>query len=442
MRSIWSADRILALLAAASLEGAWLTLVYIGLQWWAGNRELDLGIGQFALGAVVGILLARRIRGLSRWLYATAVIVVAVLVGATGAWLEGSAPTSFGDIAAALVGHPAAWILGVAILRGTGHGDPDDESTVAERVLNRGVPGLVAFWIVASLSGLASSASLEGMAFAATLTFLSAGLLSLGLARLTDLEVEAVHPARRQWLALLLGISALLLVVGVPLAAVLGLPFGTALAGIAGPLAPLLGALLTVAAVPAGLLLEGLVHLVGALGIGRATLPPVPIASAEASAAARVLPSGPPPDLSWLLWIAIAIVTALIILAVAAMLRRPELDQGATTAREVREAERIEVGPLPQLPRIRMPRIWRRPPTSAIEAYRLVLASLVGREDERRLGETPREHAARAAGERFGPSLTRLAADYQLSALAGRQLSAAEERRAVARWRRITRELR
>jgi hypothetical protein len=235
MRLTWSADRALAVVAAASLEGAWLTLLYVLIQWWAGQRDLPLGIGHFAVGAGVGILLARRLgRWSPRW-FASAVIATSVAVGGLGVWLAVAPSMTLVDLGSAVARHPGGWLLGIAVLRGTAHGEPDDESIVAERLLGRGVPGLAAFWIVAAISGLARATQFELVAFAATLTFVTAALVSLGLGRLSDLDVEAADPAPTRWLGLLLGVCVLFLAVGIPLAAVLGLPVQTALAGVAVP---------------------------------------------------------------------------------------------------------------------------------------------------------------------------------------------------------------
>jgi len=48
MPSTWSAERALALLAAASLEGAWITLLYVAFQWPTAHHILHLGIGHLA----------------------------------------------------------------------------------------------------------------------------------------------------------------------------------------------------------------------------------------------------------------------------------------------------------------------------------------------------------------------------------------------------------
>jgi hypothetical protein len=71
-----------------------------------------------------------------------------------------------------------------------------------------------------------------------------------------------------------------------------------------------------------------------------------------------------------------------------------------------------------------------------------VIRDLGGDEDLRRLAdETPSEHTRRlralGAGLRFGQALDLLAADYELARFGDRTLSAGENRRALARWRRV-----
>jgi hypothetical protein len=438
MRSTWSAERVIALLAGASLEGAWLTLLYLAFQWLTANHVVHLGIGSFAASAVVGALLARRIRHWPRQAYTLSVIAAAILAGVVGAWLAVAPHVAPGEVAIALVRHPGGWLLGLGILRGTAHGDWADETSVAELVLDRGMVGLVAFWVLATMSGMVHAAAFESAGFAATLTFVSAGLLALGLARLTDLDVQAMDPGRTRWLLLLLGVSVLVLVVGIPLAAVLGLPLGAALAGIVGPLGPLVVALIAILAVPAGLLLGWLAALFPRWNGQPEPIPSIgqPFASA---AGQQVLPPGAAPDLTWLLWLAAAVGAALALAAMVALVRRPDIQEASRSTDEVREAEPFEVGLRLRLPRLRVPHLWRRPPADAIEAYRLALDSLVGRDEARHPGETPREHAERVREFWIGVSLGRLAVDYQLGAFAGRPLTDAEERRALARWRRISR---
>ena len=437
MPSTWSAERALALLAAASLEGAWITLLYVAFQWPTLHHILHLGIGHLAAGVLVGAVLARLIRQWPQRAYAAAIIAASIVAAGVGAWLAIAPDLRAGEVVTGVLVNPGGWLLGLALLRGTAHADSTAEAEVAQRVLDRGMIGLVAFWVVATASDLVHNQTFATAAFAATLTFVSAGLLSLGLGRLSDLEVEA-STARPRWIALLLGVSGLVLVVGIPLAAVLGLPVESALAGIVGPLAPLVAAFFILLAVPIGLLLEAFAALLSSLPHGH-PLPSVAPALASAASHHAVSSGSSTPNLTWLIWVGAVAGVVLALAVIAWFVRRPEIVIAAEPAEEVREAEPIEVGFGLRLPRLRLGRRWRRSPRNAIEAYRYTLDSLVGREEARGAGETPREHAARLRTMDIGPSLGRLAADYQLSALAGRTLNDAEQRRALDRWRRITR---
>ncbi len=440
MRSTWPADRVLAVLAAVSLEAAWLTLAYVGLQWLAGVPEQHLSIAHFAVAAGVGLLLARNLPDWSSRSYSVDLIGVAVLAGVIGTWLAVAPAVTMNGVALALARNPGGWLLGIAVLRGSAHAELDDEARVVERILELGVPGLVIFWVAATLSGLADASEPASAAFSATLAFISTGLLGLGLGRLADLEVEVIdRVARRRWLVLLLGVSGLVLAIGVPLAALAGLPLGTAVTGAAGPLGVVVIVLAVVVTAPFALLLELLSRLGLRLGghLG-------PLSTPGVSATGTSAPGSPPPPLAaapeaWLTWIAVVAGAILLLLLVASFLRRPALAGPRRTGVEVREREPIVVGRLPRLPRLRLRRPWRRAPRDAVEAYRRALDELAGSEDGRRRGETPREHAARVAGAEIGPSVRRLAADYQLAALAGRHLTDAEERRALAHWRRLRR---
>ncbi len=440
MRSSWSADRLLALLAAASLEAAWLTLAYLALQWLAGSGQQYLGIAHLAVAAIAGLLLGRVLRGRPRSVYAGALVAVAILAAIVGIWLAAAPRLSPSTLVAATKANPAGWLLGIGVLRGSTHAALDDEAGHVERFLNAGLAALAVFWLFASTSGLTGAETFRSTAFAATLTSVSAGLLSLGLARLTELRVEGVdRAARRRWLIMLVAVSGAVLAIGIPLAALLGVPVSAALAGIAGPLAPVVLLLIALIVVPLGLLAELLHRLLPPMaGAPFPSLGPVPGTGAPSSGPA---PTGFMLDLSWVIWVILAVAAALALLWVASLLRRPVLGDEPDKDAEVRESEPIGDGLLPRLPRlqIRLRRPRRLVPRTAPEAYRLALALLVGRDEERRAGETPREHAHRIALTAVGPSIGSLAADYQLSAFAGRSLTAAEERRAVDRWRRVER---
>jgi Domain of unknown function (DUF4129) len=438
MRSTWSAERVVTFLAIASVEGAWLTLAYLALQQLAGDGQLHLGIVHFAIAVGGGLLLARRLRAATEDGYASALIGIALLVGLAGVWLAHPV-ASLSGLGAAIGTTPGGPPLVGGVLGDTTHAELEEEAGDAERFLANGMIGLGAFWVIASAAGMTRDAALSAAAFAATLTFVSAALLSIGLARLAELKVEAVdRAARRRWIAMLFGVSILLLVLGIPLAAILGVPVSTALAGIAGPLGPLLLFVATVLAVPLLFLLSLLWGLLPPLG--HLPLPsPGPSGSGSGAGQLHLVPSpGPGLDLMWLVWIIGIAAAALAVHMLRRLLIRPRADSTAEVRAEVREAEPIGAL-LPHLPRIRFrrPRPFHGTPRTAAEAYRFSVAALEGSDAERRPGETPREHARRIAATDAGQGVGRLAVDYQLVAFAGHPLTSLEERRAVARWRTI-----
>jgi hypothetical protein len=432
MRSTWSAESVLAMLAAASVEASALTLTYLAVNWLSGRLEIHLGIPSFAVAVAIGLFLARRLRRSTWERYLVAVPVTSVLVGAVGAWLaEVSAGAPADPLS--LLRSSGPWLLGVAVLRGTAHAELDDEGYTVERILRIGVPGLVAFWIIGALSRLTVDPGYTAAAFTATLTFVSSALLALGLARLAELEVESIdQAARRRWLALLIGISTVLVVVGIPLARLLEVPLGTAILGATGPLAPLIIVVFSLLAVPILIIASAVSSVIGPVDFHLDLSALLNRGSGSSS---------PSADLTTVLaWVFVAIVIfdlVAVIVVVAAVLRRRRRRRRGSGA-EVRESERVALRPILHLPRLHLRRRWKTP-EDAVEAYRLALVALAGRDEGRRSGETPREHAARIRGSAVGPSVGRLAADYQLRALGGRRLTDAEERRAQGRWGRISR---
>jgi hypothetical protein len=108
---------------------------------------------------------------------------------------------------------------------------------------------------------------------------------------------------------------------------------------------------------------------------------------------------------------------------------------------EVRTIDRGS-GREPRAPRpLRLP--FRRSPSDAVAAYRALLGDLDERPPVRRdPAETPAEHARRMRDRGFaGLSLDLLAADYALARFGDVPLTERENRRAIARWRGLRRQL-
>ena len=433
MRSTWSVETVLAVLAAASVEAAALTLAYLAVNWFSGRVEIHLGVPAFAVSVVLGLVLARRLRHASWERYLLVLPGAAILAGAVGGWLAEATAGAPADPLSVL-GNAGPWLLGIGVLRGTAHAELDDEAYTVDRLLRIGMPGLAAFWIVAAAGGLPGNAEYTATAFGATLTFVSSALLALGLGRLGELRVEAIdQAARRRWLALLFGVSGLVLVVGLPLAAVLEVPLVTVLAGASGPIATVLVLVFVALAAPIIVILSAIIDWIGPLNFGL-SIPAIHIATGNGS-------SVPPDVLTVVAWVigVIAAADLLAILVVLAAVLRRRRKRRLAGAPELREAEPVGIGLAFRIPRLRPHRRPGGTPGNAVDAYRLALALLAGRDEGRRAGETPREHATRIRATEVGPSVGRLAADYQLAALGGRRLSSAEEHRAHDRWRRIRR---
>ena len=121
--------------------------------------------------------------------------------------------------------HPGGILLGLAVLRGTAHVTPDDDERIAEIALGPGLAAIAAIWVVLTLSGGGHQPATLDAAFAATVTFVAAGLLSMGLARSAGLrDSGAVGAERRTWVGVLVAVMAGMLAVAIPLALIVGVP--------------------------------------------------------------------------------------------------------------------------------------------------------------------------------------------------------------------------
>lgn len=437
MRSSWSAERVLAVLAAASVEAAGLTLADLGIGWLGGRPESSIGVPAFAAAVLVGLAVARRLRRATWERYLLVMPAAAVLVGLVGGWLA-RAIAGAPDDPVAILATPATWLLGVGVLRGSAHAELDDEAYTLDRLLRIGMPGVAVFWILAAASGLPADPGATATAFGATLTFVSSALLGLGLGRLRELRVETMdQAARARWLALLFGVSGLVFLVGIPLAALLEVPLATVLAGASGPIGTLIVLVFVTLATPVILVLSAIADAIGPVVIHL----DIPAFRVTGSGDGTGVPDGVVTVVVTVLGLLAAIDLLAVLIVVTAMLRRRRRRR-ASDALEVREAEPISLGLPVHLPHLRGRRPRIGTPANAVEAYRFALAALAGGDSERRLGETPREHATRVRGTEVGPSLARLAADYQLAALGGRRLTDREERRAQARWQQVRRSTR
>ena len=277
-----------------------------------------------------------------------------------------------------------------------------------------------------------------GAASVATVTFVTAGLSSIGLARLADLRGAGVRGAdRRIWDGVLIGVIVGLLVIALPLAMILGIPFGGAVRSAA----EVVAGVLVIAATPfifVGALLGQALYLfiVFLRGLAGGTMsdPGVPVGGPLLDLPGVLGPASQNGLALGVIPLVVAIVIAFVLIRM--LVRRSRRAVVHSTPVEVREFERPTGMRLPR-PRLPTPR-RQATPRSASEAYVASLDLLAQWPEVRRLpSETPAEHARRVRGVGVGPSLSRLAADYALVEFGRRPLTPLEHRRAIERWRRI-----
>ena len=433
------ADRALAAAAACGLEAAWIFLLYIVVASLAAAGEPPLSIGTFGLAALAGLVFGRwaaRRQLASYGAIAAGVAVVGALIG----WLG---PLGFPvadvlrDPMAVLQQHPGGLLVGLAILRGTAHVTPGDDERIAETALGFGLVAIAATWILLTASGGTRDGWVMQAAFVSTLTFVASALLSIGLARLADVDQPSAVGADRRTRRVLLVVMLVLLVVALPLSALLGVSLDEAVRGALGPVADLLVVIATILLWPAALLATLLVSAFDALTGGHPLGQPAPLPDQGTLAdELRKLIGAPGQAIPALgLVPLVAAIVAAIVLG-RAFLARPKRVEAKRSFTEVRGRER----PAPiQLPRLRLAVPRRRPaPRTASEAYLASLDVVQGTEGlARDRAETPAEHASRLLPDARGAALRRLASDYTLAEFGGRTISPAEHRRAIERWRRL-----
>jgi hypothetical protein len=444
MRSSWPADRIVGWILpilAILAEGAWLAVVYVAVETTVDGRQPLLGT--FELAAAAGLAAIAVRRGLLRPDDNPLTFFVALVAFGAVGWLWDDRVRSLvfaGDLAGAVGFHPGGWLLLVAAMRGVGRGVEIDDRALTRLVLV-GVPLLAIPWILGQLGSGELQPVFVEHAFVASLTFVSAGFMAAGLARLQEIgrETGVDWRTNRSWLGTVLGVLAIVLAVGVPAAALLGLPVGTVARGLVGPFFSLLGYLLLAVAFVAAILSAALYEVLSRIGI----VLPAPLSPEELARLPDVREytieqlQGPITTVA-ILWIAV-ILLAVIVLRTWVKRRARGRPRGGTEERSFN----IPQGSFrPRLPRIGgLARQGRRgAPTDAVGAYLATLDDLAARDPSRarRDAESPRAHAARVGLVDLGA----LQADYALARYGERHLTDAEHRRGLARWRRIRHRLR
>ena len=440
MRSNAWPETAVAVIAACSLEAGWITFLYVAVTAIAARAPGPLPLVAFAIAALVGL-------AVSRWIGEDRddrdrTLLAAISIGAAIAgWLV-PLGLDAGRVVdrpyALLQEHGAGLLLGLAVLRGSTHVTVEDDERIAETALGPGVALVAVTWVVLSVAGVTADPAILGDAFAATVTFVTAALLSMGLARIVGLRTTEDGPAGRQaWVGLLIAVVAGLTLVAIPLAFVIGAPVDTAVRGVLGPISAILVPVVAVLVLPAALLGSALVALIGWLrGTSGGPGPEINVPGPLAPDPGTVLtPSGAQAVVLGLVPLLLAVIVVFVL--VRTLLGRTGRVATDGDAPEIRELEGPAGGI--RLPRPRRPKRHRTGvPETATDAYLASLELLAPTPDAgRRASETPQEHAHRIGSDPDWMPLRRLAADYALAEFGGRTLTAAEHRRAVRTWRRL-----
>jgi hypothetical protein len=442
MRLPWPSERILGWLLpvlAIIAEGAWLAVVYVAIETTIDGREPLLGVLELSAAAGATAIAVRRgwLHPDERPLSFFAVVVGIGIVGWT--WDDRvRALLLQGDVPGAIGLHPGGWLMLVAAMRGVGRAYEIDDRALTRLVLV-GLPGLAIPWILGQLGAGELQPVFVEEAFVATLTFIAAGFMAAGLARLQEIgrETGVDWRTNRSWLGTVLGVLAVVMAIGIPAALLLGLPVDTVVRGLIGPALTLLSYAFLAIAYVAAILSTALYEILHRIGI----VLPAPMTPSEVSQLPVVREytleqlQGPITTVV-ILWAAVAI---LAIIVIRTWIRRRARGRGRTGGEE-RSFRIPQRSSRLSMPRLHVPRRPGGPPTDAVAAYLAALGELATHDAERarRDAETPRAHASRIGVVEIGA----LQADYALARYGSRRLSRSEHRRAVGRWQRLRNRLR
>jgi hypothetical protein len=429
-------------------EGAWISAVYAVAQAGA-HTSAPLGVVGMTLAAGVGLTVARRYGaslGADWPRVATALVIGAALLG----WLAmpGVIPALLSlDPGAAIRANPGGFLLGLAVLRGIAHVRDEVSVDALEHVVAWGLPGLVIPVLLAGALPEPWRAQAMAGVVIGILVFLVSGTMGLAMARQARIGGSAGFDWRRNraWLGLVALLALGVVLAALPAALVVGPLVRVVLAATFLPLLAIgmlaglgqvsLRAVVSLAVV--GVVLLVVIALAppagdrpsdDAQGSGGST------EEATDSTVVAVAGGG---------LLVLAVVGGILVLARLWMREALKpVDEG------VAEERTIDTGPPEQRTgggwRPKRPARATGPPETGAEAYLALLHDLDPVPTRRRAdAESPAEHARRLRSQGLGADgLDLLAADYALAAFGGRTLTPGEERRAVARWRRLRRALR
>ncbi|HJP70265.1 MAG TPA: hypothetical protein VJ975_00945 [Candidatus Limnocylindria bacterium] len=443
MRSSSAADRFVGWLLplfAVVAEGALLAVVYVAVETTIDHRAPLLGVFELAAAAGVTAYLVHR-----RWIDPDddplRFLGWLALLGLAG-WLWDADVRRLllaGDPVSAFPLHPGGWLMVVAGMRGVARGVEIDDRALTRLVLV-GVPALAVPWIIGQVAAGDLRDVFIQEAFVASISFVTAGFIAAGLARLQEIGRETGIDWRhdRSWLGTVFGVLVVVLAIGIPASILLGLPSDAVARGILAPIISLLGYVVIAVAAGTALVAALLATMLKSIGI---SLPPPVTPNQAGPPAFETLTleqiRGPMTALI-AAWIVIAIV--LVVLARVWLRRRPgRTGRGGSEERSFRLPEHLFARR--RKPAQAQPPRRRGAPTDAVGAYLAALDDLeaLAPSSARGEGETPRAHAGRV---RLGMELDALQADYGLARYGGRSLSPAEHRRAIGRWQRLRQRIR
>jgi hypothetical protein len=438
----WLIGWLLPVLAVLA-EGALLAVVYVAIQTTVDGRVPLLGTFEFAVAAGVAALAVRR-----GWFdpdeAVTPFLGLLAVLGVIG-WAWDASVRELvlaGNLTDAITRHPGGWLTVVAGMRGVGRGLEIDDRALTRLVLV-GVPALAIPWTFGQIASGDLRPVFTEHAFVGSLTFVTAGFIAAGLARLQEIGRETGVDWRRNrsWLGTVFGVLVVVLALGYPAALLLGLPGDAVARGILEPVLSLLGYALAIIAGTGLFVAALLARMLRQAGLN--------FQPGEQSAPAFRLEEIPAYTIEQLrgpivgvvaLWI-VLLVVGTVLLRVWLRRRARGGSRGATEERSFqipRGSQRARRQRPSQAPRTvgRLPR-----PVDAVTAYLAALQELAANDPGTARGEheTPRAHARRV---RAGAELDALQADYALARYGRRSLTDAEHRRAIGRWGRLRDRLR
>jgi len=229
------------------------------------------------------------------------------------------------------------------------------------------------------------------------------------------------------------GVIGVVLALGIPATFLLGLPGDAVARGILGPIVSLFAYIIAFGLALAAMAAFFLSRVLRSFGIqlpDPAENPPLPIDELRTLTMERIGPL-----ITGLIALWVVIIVVLIVLGRIWLRRRVRRPGGAgfeeRSFRIPQRSSRVRPGVAAA---VASPRPGR--PHDAVTAYLASLDDLASNDprDAHAEHETPRGHARRVDA---GPELVALQADYALARYGGRSLTDAENRRALARWRRL-----